>query len=62
MRLVPKKLFYLFINYNMFTFKVHLLCLHTTFQAELPLFVAFLERSFWDVFSSLRYSPLDVFC
>ena len=52
----------MFINYIMVTFKVYLLCLHTTFQAELPLFVAFLKRSFWDVFSGLRYSPLDVFC
>ena len=40
MRLVPKKvLFYLFINYNAVTFKVHPLCLHTAFPSVLPLFV-----------------------
>jgi len=50
MRLVPKKvLFYLFINYNVFTFKVHPLCLHTPFPAVLPFFVAFLERILWDI-------------
>jgi len=48
----PKKidLFYLFLNYNMVNFKVHPLCLHTTFPAMLPLFVALLERSLWNVF------------
>ena len=46
MRLVPKKkLFYLFIKYNVVTFKVHPLCLHTPFQAVLQLFVAFLDRN-----------------
>ena len=61
MRLVQKKsLFYLFINYNTVTFKVRLLCLQTTFRVDLPLFVTFLEHRFWDVFSGLRYSPLDV--
>ena len=51
MRLIPKKkvLFYLFINYNVATFKEHPLCLHTPFPAMLPLFVAFLERILWDV-------------
>jgi len=50
MRLVPTKvLFYLFINYNMVTFKVQPLCMHTPFPAVLPLFVAFLEHSLWDV-------------
>jgi len=50
MRLVPEKvLFYLFINYNVVTFKVHPLCLHTTFPVVLPLFVAILARSLWDV-------------
>ena len=49
MRLVPKNvLFYLFINYNVVTFKVHPLCLHTSFPVVLPLFVAFLEHSMWD--------------
>jgi len=63
MRLVPKKvLFYLFINYNVVTFKVHPLCLHTPFPVVLPLFVAFLEHSLWDVVGGLCYSPLDVFC
>jgi len=46
MGLVPKKvLFYLFINYNVVTFKVHPLCMHTPFPAVLQLFVAFLECS-----------------
>jgi len=50
MRLVPETvLFYLFINYNVVTFKVHPLCLHTPFPAALPVFVAFLELSLWDV-------------
>jgi hypothetical protein len=45
MELVPKKvLLYLFINYNVVTFKVHPLCLHTPFPMVLPLFVAFLEQ------------------
>jgi len=48
MRLVPKKRA-LFINYNVVTFKVHPLCLHTPFPAVLPLFVSFVERSLWDV-------------
>jgi hypothetical protein len=49
-RLVPKKvLFYGFINYNVVTFKVHPLCLHTPFLVVLPLFVAFLEHILWDV-------------
>jgi hypothetical protein len=61
MRLVPKKRA-LFINYNVVTFKVHPLCLHTPFPAVLPLFVAFTEHKLWDVFSGLRYSPLDVYC
>jgi hypothetical protein len=47
---VPKKvLFHLFINYNVFTFKAHPLCLPTPFPEVLPLFVAFLERILWDV-------------
>ena len=51
MRLVPKKvLFHLFINYNVVTFKVHPLCLHTPFPAVLLLLVVLLERSLWDVF------------
>jgi len=51
MRLVPKKvLFYLFLDYNVVTFKVLPLCLHTTLPAVLPLFVAFLERILWRVF------------
>ena len=46
MRLVPKKnLFYLFINYNMVTFKVHPLHLHTSFLGVLQLFVAFVDLS-----------------
>jgi len=52
MRLITKKkkvLFYLFINYNVVTFKVHPLCLHTPFQLVLPLFVVFLECILWDV-------------
>jgi len=50
MRLVPQKvLFYLFINYSVVTFKVHPLYLHTPFPAVLPLFVAVLEHSMWDV-------------
>ena len=62
MRLVPKKvLFYLFINYNMVTFKVHPLCLHTSIPAVLPSFVPFLERSLWDVIEDLRFRLLDVF-
>jgi len=60
MRLVPKKII-LFINYNVITFKAHPLYLHTPFPAVLPLFVAFMERSWWDVISDPRYSPLDVF-
>jgi len=60
MVLVTKNvLFYLFINYNMFTFKKHPLCLHTTFPKLLPMFVAFLERSLWDVFEGLRSGTLD---
>jgi len=44
MRLVSKNvLFYLFINYNLFAFKEHPLCLHTTFPELLPMFVAFLN-------------------
>ena len=63
MRLVKKKiLFYLLINYNVVTFKVHPLCLHIAFPLVLPLFVAFLERSLWGVPYGLRYRPLDVFC
>jgi hypothetical protein len=51
MRLVANKvLFYLFINNNVVTFKVHPLCLHTPFPAVLPLFVAFLELILWDVY------------
>jgi len=50
MRLVPKKVLpYLFINYNVVTFKVHPLYLHTPFPVVLPLFAAFLECSLWDV-------------
>ena len=50
MRLVPKIVsFYLFTNYNVVTFKVLPLCLHTTFPTVLPLFIAFLERHLWDV-------------
>jgi hypothetical protein len=49
MRLIPKNIFYLFINYNLFTFNVHSLCLHKPFTAVLPLFVLFLERILWDV-------------
>jgi hypothetical protein len=45
-----KVLFYLFINYNVVTFKVHPMCLHTPYPAVLPLFAAFLERGLWDVF------------
>ena len=48
MRLVPKKNI-LFISYNVITFKVYPLYLHTTFPAVLPLFVAFMERTLWDV-------------
>jgi len=47
MRLVPKKV--LFIDYIVVTFKVHPLCLYTPFPAVLLLFVAFLERSLWEV-------------
>ena len=61
MGLVKKKI-YLFINYNVVTFTVHPLYLHTPFPAVLPLFVAFTEHKLWDVFSGLRYSPLDVYC
>jgi hypothetical protein len=54
MRLAPKKIvFYLFINYNVVTFKVHPFCLHTPFPAVLPLFVALLECSLWDVVTAL---------
>ena len=50
MRLDPKKvLFYLFIGYNVVTFKVNPLCLHTSIPAVLPSFVAFLEGSLQDV-------------
>jgi len=50
MRLVPKIiLLHLFINCNVVTFKVYPLCLHTTFPAVLPLFVAFMERRLWYV-------------
>ena len=50
MELVPKKvLFYLFINYNVVTFEVHPLYLHTTFPVVLKLFVAFLECILWYV-------------
>ena len=46
MRLVPKRvLFHLFISYNVVTFKVHPLCLHTPFPAVLPFFVAFLDAA-----------------
>jgi hypothetical protein len=38
---VPKKLFYFFINYSVVTFRVHPLCLHTPFPVVLPLFLAF---------------------
>ena len=61
MRLVPKNvLLYLFINYNVFTFKEHPLCMHTPFPESLPMFVAFLERSLWDVVEGLRSGTLDV--
>jgi len=60
MRLVPTKvLFYLFINYNVVIFKEHPLCLHTSFPAVLPLCVAFLEHSLWDVVEGLRSGHLD---
>jgi len=50
MILVPKKiLLYLFINYNVVTFRVHPLCLHALFPTILPLFVSSLERILWDV-------------
>jgi hypothetical protein len=55
MRLDPTKvLFYLFIKYNVVTFKVYPLCLHTPFPAVLPLCIAFLEHSLWDVVEGLR--------
>ena len=61
MKLVPTKaLVYFFINYNVFTFKVHPLSLHTHFPAVLSLFVAFLEHSLWDVVQGLGYRTLDV--
>jgi hypothetical protein len=44
-----KKSCYLFINYNVVTFKVHPLCLHTSFLAVLPLFLAFLDCILMDV-------------
>jgi hypothetical protein len=55
-------LFYLFIKYNVVTFNVHPLCLHTPSPAVLPVFVAFLERSLWNIVYDLAHSPLDVFC
>jgi hypothetical protein len=63
MKLVPKKIwFYLFVNYNVVTFKVHSLSMHTPLPKVLILLVAFLEHRFWDVTEGLRYSPPDVFC
>jgi hypothetical protein len=53
MRLVPKKvLFYLFINYNVVTSKIHPLCLHTPFPAVQQLFEASLEHILWDLFKT----------
>jgi hypothetical protein len=43
------------------TFEVRPFCLHTRFLAVVPSFVAFLERSFWDVVTGLSYSPLSGF-
>jgi len=44
-----KKKTYLFINYNVVTFKEHPLCLHTPFTAVPPVLVAFLVCSLWEV-------------
>jgi len=55
-----EKIFYLFINYNVVTFKEHPLCLHTPLPAVLPLLVAFLARNLWEVVEGLCYSLLDV--
>jgi hypothetical protein len=41
------------------TFKEHPFCLHTPFPVVLPLFVAFLEHSLWDVVEGLRSGALD---
>jgi len=34
--------------------------MHTPFPESLPMFVAFLERSLWDVVEGLRSGTLDV--